>query len=75
MGAAGLPQRRHRLPRMQAAGDRRHPARTGAHAANAPRLPGRPSLVRNIIADGCEKPANWPETMRDVRAAMGLEYN
>ena len=35
-----------------------------------------PALVRNIIADGCEK-ANQlaEETMRDVRAAMGLTYS
>ncbi|MDP1559565.1 MAG: tryptophan--tRNA ligase [Nitrosomonas sp.] len=34
------------------------------------------TLVRNIIADGCEK-ANQlaEETMRDVRAAMGLNYS
>jgi tryptophanyl-tRNA synthetase len=35
-----------------------------------------PALVRNIIADGCEK-ANQlaEETMRDVRAVMGLTYS
>jgi tryptophanyl-tRNA synthetase len=35
-----------------------------------------PVLVRNIIADGCEK-ANQlaEETMRDIRAAMGLNYS
>jgi tryptophanyl-tRNA synthetase len=34
-----------------------------------------PSLVRNIIADGCEKARKLAsETMRDVREAMGLEY-
>ncbi|HNS58111.1 MAG TPA: tryptophan--tRNA ligase [Nitrosomonas europaea] len=34
-----------------------------------------PAQVRKIIADGCEK-ANWlaEETMRDVRAALGLGY-
>lgn len=34
------------------------------------------TLVRNIIADGCEK-ANQlaEETMRDVREAMGLDYS
>ena len=34
-----------------------------------------PVLVRNIIADGCEK-ANQlaEETMRDIRVAMGLNY-
>ncbi len=35
-----------------------------------------PVLVRNIIADGCEK-ANQlaEETMRDIRTAMGLNYS
>lgn len=34
-----------------------------------------PTLVRNIIADGCEKAnALAEETMRDVREAMGLDY-
>ncbi|MES1982823.1 MAG: tryptophan--tRNA ligase [Pseudomonadota bacterium] len=35
-----------------------------------------PTLVRNIIADGCEKARKLAtETMRDVREAMGLSYN
>ncbi|MDH4216171.1 MAG: tryptophan--tRNA ligase, partial [Gallionella sp.] len=35
-----------------------------------------PSLVRNIIADGCEKASKLAkETMRDVREAMGLSYS
>ena len=34
-----------------------------------------PTLVRNIIADGCERAGKLAaETMRDVRAAMGLNY-
>jgi len=34
-----------------------------------------PTLVRNIIADGCEKARKLAsETMRDVREAMGLDY-
>ena len=34
-----------------------------------------PTLVRNIIADGCEKARKLAsETMRDVRDAMGLSY-
>ena len=34
-----------------------------------------PALVRNIIADGCEKARKMAsETMRDVREAMGLSY-
>lgn len=35
-----------------------------------------PSLVRNIIADGCEKARVLAgDTMRDVRAVMGLSYD
>ena len=35
-----------------------------------------PTLVRNIVADGCDKArAMAGETMRDVRAAMGLVSN
>ncbi len=34
-----------------------------------------PSLVRNIIQDGCEKASDMAnDTMRDVREAMGLVY-
>jgi len=34
------------------------------------------TLVKNIIADGCEKARELArETMRDVREAMGLEYH
>ncbi|MDP1679998.1 MAG: tryptophan--tRNA ligase, partial [Candidatus Nitrotoga sp.] len=35
-----------------------------------------PTLVRNIISDGCEKARKLAaETMRDVREAMGLNYS
>jgi tryptophanyl-tRNA synthetase len=35
-----------------------------------------PALVRNIIADGCERARKMAsETMRDVREAMGLDYS
>jgi tryptophanyl-tRNA synthetase len=35
-----------------------------------------PQLVRSIVADGCEKARKLAqETMRDVREAMGLDYN
>ncbi len=35
-----------------------------------------PQLVRNIIADGCEKAGRLAqETMRDVRESMGLDYS
>ena len=35
-----------------------------------------PSLVKNIVADGCEKARELAaETMRDVREAMGLNYS
>ena len=35
-----------------------------------------PTLVKNIIADGCEKARKLAqETMREVRDAMGLSYS
>jgi tryptophanyl-tRNA synthetase len=35
-----------------------------------------PTLVRNIIEDGCERARKLAaETMRDVRQAMGIEYD
>ena len=35
-----------------------------------------PTLVKNIIADGCDRARKLAgETMRDVREAMGLSYN
>lgn len=35
-----------------------------------------PALVRNILADGCERARKLAqETMRDVREAMGLDYS
>ena len=35
-----------------------------------------PSLLRSIIADGCDKARKVAqETMRDVREAMGLDYD
>ena len=35
-----------------------------------------PTLVKNIVADGCDKAKRLAaETMRDVREAMGLSYS
>jgi tryptophanyl-tRNA synthetase len=35
-----------------------------------------PSLLRNIVADGCDKARKIAqETMREVREAMGLAYD
>ena len=35
-----------------------------------------PTMIRNLIADGCEKAGKLAqETLRDVREAMGLNYN
>jgi tryptophanyl-tRNA synthetase len=35
-----------------------------------------PTLVRNIVADGCEKARKMAQaTLRDVRDVMGLGYN
>jgi hypothetical protein len=73
LGAAGLPLGRHRLHRMQAAGDRWPCSRSRSRCRNAPEAYEEdPHLVRNIIADGCEKARKLAqETMRDVREAMG----
>jgi tryptophanyl-tRNA synthetase len=41
----------------------------------AQRFVDDPTLVRNIVADGCERARKLAEeTMRDVREAMGLSY-
>ena len=35
-----------------------------------------PTLVRNIVADGCDRARRLAtETMRDVREALGLSYS
>ena len=35
-----------------------------------------PSLVKNIVSEGCEKARKLArETMRDVRDVMGLDYS
>jgi len=42
----------------------------------AQRYADDPTLVRSIVADGCEKAQKLAEdTMRDVREVMGLRYN
>ncbi len=34
-----------------------------------------PTLVRNVVADGCEKARKLAqETLREVKQAMGLDY-
>jgi tryptophanyl-tRNA synthetase len=44
-------------------------------AERAQRYLDDPQLVRNIVADGCERARKLAEeTMRDVREAMGLRY-
>ncbi|MBP9656072.1 MAG: tryptophan--tRNA ligase, partial [Rhodocyclaceae bacterium] len=46
----------------------------GLHERAQPYLDD-PSLLRSIIADGCERARRLAqETMRDVREAMGLDY-
>ena len=76
LGRQGLHDRRHRLPRLQAAGDRRdHRASRQPMRERAQRYLDDPQLVRNIVADGCERARKLAEeTMRDVREAMGLDY-
>jgi tryptophanyl-tRNA synthetase len=71
LGAAGLPQRRHRLPRLQAAGDRRHPeAEQAPMRERAQPYLDDPALVRDIIADGCEQGAQ-AGARNDARRARG----
>ena len=55
LGAAGLSHRRHRLPRLQEALDRRR--RGGDHRirTRAQEFEENRDLVRGIIAEGCEK--------------------
>jgi tryptophanyl-tRNA synthetase len=74
-GSSRVHDRGHRLPRMQAAVDRRDHQGAGADRERAQRYLDDPQLVRNIVADGCEKARKLAdETMRDVRSAMGLDY-
>jgi tryptophanyl-tRNA synthetase len=50
-------------------------AEQGPMRERAQRYLDDPTLVRNVIADGCEKARKLArETMRDVRGAMGLAY-
>ena len=52
----GCTTRRHRLPRVQAAGDRRdQQAELAPIRERAQAYLDDPTLVRNIVADGCEK--------------------
>ena len=53
-------------------------AMDGLYAAMAAQVPylDDPSLLRSIVADGCDRArAAAQETMREVRAAMGLVYD
>jgi tryptophanyl-tRNA synthetase len=73
VGADGLPQRRHRLPRLQAARDRQRDRELAPMRERAQRYLDDPAAVRNIIADGCDRARELAgETMREVREAMGL---
>ena len=51
-------------------------AEQGPMRERAQRYLDDPTLVKNIIADGCDKAREFArETMRDVRDAMGLDYS
>jgi len=51
-------------------------AEQGPMRERAQRYIDDPTLVRNIVADGCEKARKLAvETMREVRDAMGLNYS
>ena len=75
LGRARLHHGGDRLPRLQAAGDRRDPARAGAVARARRAVPGQPEAVHWIVEVGTERARTVArETMRDVREAMGLSY-
>ena len=51
-------------------------AEQGPMMERAQRFIDDPSLVKSIIADGCDKAREIArETMREVRGAMGLDYS
>ena len=51
-------------------------AEQGPMRERAQRYIDDPTLVRNIVADGCEKARKLAiETMREVRDVMGLNYS
>ena len=62
---------------MQATGDRERAERAGTDTPSRASVYEKDTqLVRNIIADGCEKARKLAqETMRDVREAIGLDYS
>jgi tryptophanyl-tRNA synthetase len=61
---------------MQAAGDRCDHSRAEPILERAQKYLDDPALVRNIVADGCERARKLAEeTMRDVRQSMGLAYD
>jgi tryptophanyl-tRNA synthetase len=70
-----MPQRRHRrLECKQPVIDAVLPSETDARTR--PRYEEDPTLVKSIVADGCEKAQKLAEeTMRDVREVMGLNHN
>ena len=72
----GLHHRRHRLPRLQAAGDRRDRRASRSRGASAPQpYLANPKQVHWIVEVGTERARTVArETMRDVRDAMGLSY-
>ena len=73
VGDARAADRRNRLPRMQAAVIDAIIKEQEPMRERAQRYLDDPSLVRNIVADGCERARKLAEeTMRDVREAMGL---
>ena len=71
-----LHHRRHRLPRLQAAGDRRDHRASRSRGASAPSsYLANPKQVHWIVEIGTERARTVArETMQDVREAMGLAY-
>ncbi len=77
LGRERLPHRRHRLPRLQEAGDRESGRGDHRHAQARAGIRGESrSCVRNIVAEGAEKAREAArETLDDVRRAMHLRVD
>ena len=74
MGRAGLPQRRHRLHRLQAeALGARHRAH-GRDPRARPEFERRPDAVWDILHEGSRAKAAAEATMDEVRAAVKIKY-
>jgi len=71
LGERGLPQRRHRLPGLQAAADREDRGGDRRHAPARQEFEDNPELVRGIVAEGADKAREVArQTLDEVRRTM-----